>query len=234
MLQRKNTKLPIIDIVRKNSVRSFQTKNCKMPLEKLEIRPCLVIDIPQVLDINFKWQRRALGINLKDGFITGDFDSKYLKKSIEKNEIVVTVEGKKVVGYSMVKDGAQTRISQTKYLEMVAKGYLSSNVRVALGTQTALNLEYHGKGIGKAMTRALVANIKAKYDIMISSVNKKNIKSLKRHQKNNDWIIFDEDEELIYLFYDLHKKNKNQKYFLNGPISGKQDLIFKKLMEEIH
>ena len=181
--------------------------------KSIEIRLCLPDEIAQVVYINAQWQRNALGGNLKNGFVTGNLDVNYLQEVIDKNEIVVALDGTSVVGYAMLNDIDHAPINHSKIKEMLDKGYLSPNVKIGLGTQAAVKLNYHRKGITKAMLKELAFNIRDKYDIMVSSINIQNIKSLQAHKNKAGWKVYDEDQKNIYVFYKIHENEENQEYF---------------------
>ena len=71
-------------------VNLFQDKTNDKSLE-IEIRVGRLTDIDSLVSINHKWQRRLLGDQIQNGFLSASFDKQTFETLVEKSEIVIAV-----------------------------------------------------------------------------------------------------------------------------------------------
>ena len=73
---------------------------------------------------------------------------------------------------------------------------IPSDGKVGLGAQVLIEIKYRGNNLSKKMLFLLCEVVNKKYDYLYSSINKKNIKSIKSNLKNG-WEVLDENENLF-------------------------------------
>lgn len=177
------------------------------------VRTCVPEDIEQVIAINRQWQKAARNGDVSSGFVTGEVQHDYLTEVIERKEIVVALHQDLVIGYYMVNDIAHAPTNYAKIQQMINEGYLDTSIKTGLAAQTAIQSDYHGLGLRKALLDQLILNISSQYDLIITSINKSNLRSCKTSVRGG-WRIFDEDEEQLYAFYQLHNRSEQDPLYV--------------------
>lgn len=171
----------------------------------MEIRKAVVSDIPDLLTLHEKW----LFPNLREedrgsGFLTCDkYSESDFNKMINADEVVVTFDGDRLVGYYLFDNYSNTnslKLFQASIDKLLELGLFRTN-RICRRAQAVIERDYQNSGLSKQMLQKLIEQIDGKYDVLFSIVYKNNPKLI-AHQKAG-WKILHEDSEKYFVQYVL-------------------------------
>lgn len=141
-------------------------------------------------------------IKLSEGFLTVQHTFELLKAMNDACAHTIAKSNGKVIGYalSMVKDFKKD-IDVLKPMFQHVDEHLDSKVNYIVMGQICVDKAYRKQGVFRGLYNAMKANLKDEYDIIVTEVDKKNIRSLNAHfaigfmelftyhSNNQDWIL---------------------------------------------
>jgi RimJ/RimL family protein N-acetyltransferase len=150
---------------------------------EVTIRTALMNDVAELLKLNEKWFKPNLE-SFDNGFLTVVYDVEFFKKAV-KNEDILLFENSdgKILGYALVNN-----VMNTEHIEKVRKQYAAirpelQTKRIAFSFQILLDTELQGTGFIKTAHKACMRYFKDKYEILVTTAGKDNVRSIRIHTK---------------------------------------------------
>jgi L-amino acid N-acyltransferase YncA len=139
-------------------------------------------DIEDLLRLNHSWYKDNLD-SLDDGFLSVTFNQDFFELAVGNQDIIVFDRNGSLLGYALVNTVMETEFVQTlrsQYLELRPTHVA---MKTAYCYQIVTNLELHGTGFYQEMHPICVRHFKTKYEILVSTISKENIRSIHAHKK---------------------------------------------------
>ncbi len=146
------------------------------------IRPATLEDTKELVALNNSWYRDNLN-ELENGFLSVTYGSDFFESIIKNEDILVFTFDGEIVGYILVNDiYISDRIKNIKaeYYEIRNENFTK---KVAFGYQILIDRIVQGKGYFHEAQKEYLNYIKKKYEVLVSTVSKENIRSIAAHKK---------------------------------------------------
>ena len=165
----------------------------------ISIRAAIILDIPELVKLNNDWDKQCRD-NYNNGFLSVTYDSTFFKKIIENNDIYVFVIDDRLRGYVLV-----NTVNETDHIINLKQEYFQSqpkniSKKIAFSYQILLDRELQGTGFFYEAQNRYKQLFKTKYDLLVSTVNKQNIRSLFAHKKAGWAFIYSKNNYYIIEF----------------------------------
>lgn len=157
----------------------------------MEIRLATIEDIPEVLELHFKYQVDSIrDEDKKDGFITTAFTHAQMVELIESESglSIVKIEGR-ILAYAMAASWSfWSRWPMFEYMikELPNLSYQGVKLNTANSYQygpVCVDKSVRGQGVFEAIFEFSLQEMSSKYPILVTFVNKINPRSLAAHTK---------------------------------------------------
>lgn len=167
----------------------------------INIREAVPADIESLIVLNTKWQLASLNGDTQKGFVGAAFSKEFFKLLIERKEVVVAYNGNSMVGYMLSvnhSDAGLLKVHKEEAEKLKANGTLLATDNVAIGIQTAVELDYHGTGLISIIRREFKDLMRSRYQYFFTTISKENIRSFTSATKFG-WKLVGENEHYHYL-----------------------------------
>jgi RimJ/RimL family protein N-acetyltransferase len=161
-------------------------------------------DIPYLVNLNKNWYKPNLQ-DTNNGFLSVIYDDILFETIIANNDILVFVGENKVVGYVLVNTVIITHHINKVKAEFFRQKPEAKNLKIAFSYQILFDKPLQGSGFFYVAKNQYVKHFKQKYDLLVSTVNKENIRSIKAH-KNAGWTFIDTSDN--YFLIELSLTNE--------------------------
>ena len=148
----------------------------------VKVRQASSADILDLVTLNHNWFRENLD-NLDHGFLSVTYDTIFFENIIRNNDIFVFHFDIKLLGYVLV-----NTVIETDHIKRIRQQYFKSRPQnsiknIAFSYQILINKELHGNGFFYEAQNIYLQFFKTKYDVLVSTINKENLRSLNAHKK---------------------------------------------------
>lgn len=153
------------------------------------IRTGRISDLTELVELNHKWYKPNLA-DINNGYLSVIYDMDFFEKIIRNKDLMVFTKEDKIAGYVLV-----NTVIATPHIDTVRKEYNESrpenNLKsVAFSYQILVDKELQGTGFFIEAQKEYFSYFKSKYEILVSTVNKENPRSIAAHKKAG-WIFID-------------------------------------------
>lgn len=158
-------------------------------------------DVTNIFLLNKKWGTTT---SFKKKYITICFSESEVLVLVQKGNIVVAELENKIIGYYLINDVYETALTK-KYKELLNDSISTGKIpngSYAHHTQAVVDVGYMRQGIGKSMLDFLKRHLSDRYDFLMGSIRKNNLKAKEAHVKSG-WIIFYENIDRWVVFTDV-------------------------------
>jgi hypothetical protein len=171
----------------------------------VEIRDAKISDVEGLMVLNKKWQKIALGEDIKDGYIGAAFTRETFLELIEKKQVSVTQFNNCIVGYYLLNNVSKDGIigkHEDFVEEMRSKGVLNRTNNICVGAQAVVDSEFMGSPLRFMMLQNLINNVKSSYDHLFATIAKDNPRAHKAHTRDG-WKVIGENEDLFFVVFEV-------------------------------
>jgi len=146
------------------------------------IRPAILEDTNELVSLNNLWYRDNLK-GIENGFLSVTYQCDFFESIIKNEDILVFTYNNKIVGYILVNDVFVSDRIQNIRNEYYKSRKENFSKKVAFGYQILIDSIVQGKGYFHQAQKEYVNYIRKKYEILVSTVSKENIRSISAHKK---------------------------------------------------
>jgi|GEM_PF-3340446 len=167
----------------------------------INIKQATLSDIDNLVALNTKWQLASLNGDTQKGFVGAAFSKEFFELLIERREVVVAYDGSKMVGYMLSvnhSDAGLLKVHKEEAEKLKANGILLPTDHVAVGIQTAVELDYHGTGLISIIRNEFRDLLRDRYQYFFTTISKENIRSFTSATKFG-WNLVGDDGHYHYL-----------------------------------
>ncbi len=167
----------------------------------INIREATLTDIDNLVELNTKWQLPVLNGDTQKGFVGAAFSKEFFELLIERSEVIVAYNDNQMVGYMLSvnhSDAGLLKVHKEEAEKLKANGTLLSTDNVAVGIQTAVELDYHGTGLISIIRNEFRDLLRSRYQYFFTTISKENIRSFTSATKFG-WKLVGENEHYHYL-----------------------------------
>jgi hypothetical protein len=153
----------------------------KRLIMNIEIQLAQAQYIPSVMSLNSKWYKENL-INHSSGFLSVLYTFECITKMIANDDLYVILLESVVVGYCLVNNAVMTERSmeiKQRYLEF---NPFNQDAKIGSGYQILFDTPIQNKKLFHPILSRVVHLFKQRYDVLISTVSKRNTVSINVHQ----------------------------------------------------
>ena len=156
---------------------------------KTNIRKGLKADTDNLVALNRLWFRPNLENNNR-GFLSVTYDNTFFESIIENDDLLVFENGNQILGYVLV-----NTIINTQHIENIKSEYFELKPetkpnKIAFSYQILVDRTLQGTGFFYSAQQEYFNYYKTKYEMLISTVSKDNLRSIKAHKKAG-WAFID-------------------------------------------
>ncbi len=153
------------------------------------VRTATFQDIDKLVHLNLSWHKPNLP-DTRNGFLSVTYNHAFFEGVIEKNDLLVFIQEKKLLGYVLV-----NTIVDTPHVTKIKSEYLFNRPKnksksIAYSYQILIDTPLQGTGFFYNAQIQYFNFFKSKYEIFVSTINKENFRSISAHKKAN-WIFID-------------------------------------------
>ena len=156
-------------------------------------------DLPELVNLNKSWYKPNLP-DKTNGFLSVIYDDIFFENIIANSDLLVFLNKKKAVGYVLVNTVIETLHINKVKAEYYRHNPEAKNMKIAYSYQILLDKTLHGTGFFYEAKNQYVKHFKQKYDLLVSTVSKDNIRSIAAHKKAG-WTFIDTSD--IYFLIEL-------------------------------
>lgn len=158
---------------------SFQKKN----YDNFKVRNAVLADIPNLVRLNQSWLKANLD-NYENGFLSVAYDENSFGIIIGNNDLLVFLKESQIVGYVLVNSiQVDERVNKLRN-EYFNKRAENLQKKIAFNYQILIDKPMQGTGCLYEAQKAYTIYYKKKYDLLVSTINKHNIRSINAHKKS--------------------------------------------------
>jgi RimJ/RimL family protein N-acetyltransferase len=155
----------------------------------ITLRQATAVDISDLVTLNRNWYKANLD-NFDHGFLSVTYDSSFFDSIISNNDIFVFHLNNKLLGYVLV-----NTVLETDHIKNIRQQYFyakpdNSTRKIAFSYQILIDTELHGTGFFYEAQNTYGQFFKTKYDLLVSTVSKENLRSVNAHKKAG-WTFID-------------------------------------------
>lgn len=153
------------------------------------IRKGIKNDTINLVALNKLWFKPNLKNN-DNGFLSVTYDSTFFETIIENDDLLVFERESKIVGYVLV-----NTIFNTQHIENIKSEYFelkpqAKQNKIAFSYQILVDKILQGTGFFYTAQQEYFKYYKSKYELLISTVSKENLRSITAHKKAG-WTFID-------------------------------------------
>lgn len=154
-------------------------------------------DLPDLINLNRKWYKPNLA-KKNNGFLSVMYNEFFFETIIANNDVLIFLIENNAVGYVLV-----NTVVETLHINKVKAEYYmhkpdAKSMNIAYSYQILLDKPLQGTGFFYEAKNQYVKHFKKKYDLLVSTVNKENIRSIKAHKKAG-WSFFDTSDNYFLI-----------------------------------
>ena len=141
----------------------------------INIKQATATDIDNLVALNAKWQLAALNGDTQKGFVGAAFGKDFFQLLIDRREVVVAYDEDKLVGYMLSvnhSDAGLLKNHREEAEKLKANGTLLPTDNVAIGIQTAVELDYHGTGLISIIRNEFRDLLRDRFQYFLTTISK--------------------------------------------------------------
>jgi len=153
------------------------------------IRQATLNDTEDLVRLNNIWYKPNLK-DSKNGFLSVTYGHDFFNSIIANADLLVFVESENIVGYVLVNTVHITDRIQNVKAEYFNERPQNLTKKIAFSYQILVDKVFQGTGYFYKAQTEFFDYFKKKYDVLVSTVSKENIRSIAAHKKA-DWTFID-------------------------------------------
>jgi len=146
-------------------------------------------DTDNLVALNRLWFKPNLENN-DNGFLSVTYDNTFFESIIENDDLLVFEKESQIVGYVLVNTIINTQHIENIKLEYFELKPYAKKKEIAFSYQILVDKILQGTGFFYSAQKEYFNYYKTKYSVLISTVNKENLRSIKAHEKAG-WTFID-------------------------------------------
>lgn len=171
-------------------------------LDSVEIRNAEFQDVYAVYCLNQKWQKDSLD-SVQSGFLSREYTLTQFRELIDREMVLIlesTIYG--VIGYVLVNNLFFSNEAYRRRRDFFERFPDYKLKRVGFNYQILIDEVSQGCGLFKKVNQMLGYFYAEKFDVLVSTINHKNLKSVHAHQSTN-WIFSNLNEKSYLIVKEL-------------------------------
>ena len=167
----------------------------------IDIKQAVLADIDNLIALNTKWQLAVLNGDTQKGFVGAAFSKDFFELLIERREVIVAYDNDNMVGYMLSvnhSDAGLLKVHKEEAERLKANGTLAATDNVAVGIQTAVELDYHGTGLISLIRNEFRDLLRDRYQYFFTTISKENVRSFTSATKFG-WSVVGGNDHYHYL-----------------------------------
>lgn len=154
-------------------------------------------DVNELIELNTKWFKPNLA-DVDYGFLSVIYDTNFFEKIIKNEDLLVFLRDDRIVGYVLVNTVIQTQHINNVKREYYDKKPENKTKRIAFSYQILVDKELQGTGFFVEAQKEYFTHFKLKYELLVSTVNKENPRSISAHKKAG-WTFIDTPKQYFII-----------------------------------
>ncbi len=171
------------------------------PKSKIVIRLGCLYDVNSLVELNQLWFKLNVK-NIENGFLSIAYDDSFFINIINNNDLIVFTNKNKIEGYVLINTVIRTSHVDNLKTEYFINRIESQSKKIAFSYQILINKSFQGTGFFYKAQKEYFKHFKKKYDLLVSTVSKENIRSIKAHKKAG-WTFIDTSKNYFIIQYFL-------------------------------
>ncbi|MFY7879659.1 MAG: hypothetical protein ACOVP6_06280 [Lacibacter sp.] len=165
------------------------------------IRQATLSDTDDLVRLNNIWYKPNL-TDTENGFLSVTYGHDFFNSIISNEDLLVFIDNDKLVGYVLV-----NTVIETPHIDNLKKEYfalrpINKTRSIAFSCQILIDKPLQGTGFFYEAQKEYSLYFKKKYELLVSTVSKQNIRSLAAHKKSG-WTFIDTPKEYYLAEYQL-------------------------------
>lgn len=153
------------------------------------IRQAKFYDIDDLVKLNNIWYKPNL-TDTENGFLSVTYEHDFFNSIIANDDLLVFIDRDNIVGYVLVNTVQITERIQSVKAEYFNKRPQNLTKRIAFSYQILVDKVFQGTGYFYKAQAEYFDYFKKKYELLVSTVSKENIRSIAAHKKAG-WTFID-------------------------------------------
>lgn len=146
----------------------------------IDIKPATYNDIGALIVLNSKWQLANLNGNVDQGFVGAAFNADFYRTLIDRNEVIVAYDKGVLAVYMLTVNHTNVgllSLHQEQAQLLKQNGTIPANASVAVGIQTAVDINYHGTGLISIVRNEFKDYVRDRFQYFFTTISKSNQRS---------------------------------------------------------